>query len=340
MSLEAASLFICQPGYESLLNDELAALGLPTLERSRGCVHTGAGHATETCFAHLQLVGVSGIDAPSVNAQAEGLLAYFMEQIRGVVLTEKWPLIFRFADGNTGLGQRTKAVEKEFLKRLKKRMPKPGRTATGELPRGGGRASGLCVYFAAYDRLFAATEMWAGGQRRMADDPEAPSRSYLKTEEAFTVMEREPLPGETAVDLGAAPGGWSYSAARRGAHVIAIDNGPMKGGAKDHPLIEHRKTDAFRFLPAAGETFDWLLCDLVEEPHQVLRLIELWLQGNHCRHFVVNLKFGRADALQLLRQVTAPNGYLSAHCNTLRVRHLFHDRDEFTLMGSVGKSNP
>ena len=27
------------------------------------------------------------------------------------------------------------------------------------------------------------------------------------------------------------------------------------------------------FMPAPGETFDWLLCDLVEEPHHVIRLI-------------------------------------------------------------------
>ena len=116
---------------------------------------------------------------------------------------------------------------------------------------------------------------------------------------------------------------------------IAIDNGPLKGGAKDNPLIEHRRDDAFKFMPAPGETFDWLLCDLVEEPHHVVRLIEQWLKHRHCRHFVVNLKFGRANALKLLDEVLDENGRLMPHCSTLRVRHLFHDRDEFTLTGST-----
>src|SRR5205085_3415482 len=100
-------------------------------------------------------------------------------------------------------------------------------------------------------RAFIAREAFVHGPRRMADDDLAPSRSYLKVEEAYVVLGREPQPGETVCDLGAAPGGWSYSAAKRGAQVIAIDNGPLKGGALDRPLIEHRREDAFKFSPVA-----------------------------------------------------------------------------------------
>ena len=89
-----------------------------------------------------------------------------------------------------------------------------------ELPRGAGPARGLFVFFADFGRVFAAREAWLGGQRRMADDDAAPSRSYLKVEEAYIVLGREPAAEETVVDLGAAPGGWSYSAAKRGARVI------------------------------------------------------------------------------------------------------------------------
>src|SRR5207244_2667751 len=97
---------------------------------------------------------------------------------------------------------------------------------------------------------------------------------------------REPQPGEAVVDLGAAPGGWSYSAAKRGARVIAVDNGPLKGGALQHPAITHRMEDAFRFAPAAGETIDWLFCDLVEEPHHVVRdIVAPWLTRRWCRRF-------------------------------------------------------
>lgn len=201
-----------------------------------------------------------------------------------------------------------------------------------------------------------AREAWSGGQRRMADDDLAPSRSYLKMEEAYGVIGAEPQTGETVVDLGAAPGGWSYSAAKRGARVIAVDNGPLKGGALNHPLIEHRLADAFGFLAATGsgrvqpigglragtdcaptvQVADWLFCDVVEEPHHVLKnLVGPWLEGRRCQRFVVNFKFGRADPLGLLRELRAAEGVFSRHAAWFAVRHLYHDREEFTVVGEV-----
>jgi 23S rRNA (cytidine2498-2'-O)-methyltransferase len=142
--------------------------------------------------------------------------------------------------------------------------------------------------------------------------------------------------GELVVDLGAAPGGWSYSAAKRGARVIAIDNGPLKGGALDHPLIEHRLEDAFGFRPNADEPVDWLFCDLVEDPHHVARnLITPWLINGWCRRFVVMLKIGRVNASELLAEMTAANSAFVRTTSLLRVRHLYHDREEFTLVGEL-----
>jgi 23S rRNA (cytidine2498-2'-O)-methyltransferase len=170
----------------------------------------------------------------------------------------------------------------------------------------------------------------------MADDDLAPSRSYLKVEEAYVVLGREPQRGETVCDLGAAPGGWSYSAAKRGAHVVAIDNGPLKGGALDHPAIEHRREDAFKFAPRAGQAFDWLFCDMVEEPHHVLQhIIEPWLARGWCRRFVVNLKFGRVDPVALLRELRAPSSLFATRAPGACICHLYHDREEFTAVGEV-----
>ncbi len=329
------NLFTCQPGFEELLKNEIIGTGFGVSENGRGWACAQGDCGEEFCFAHLRLMNATEIESPSINALSAQLIDHFMQQVDGVILPQGWPLIFRFADGITGLGQRVKTVEKEFRSRLKKRMAGLERKAGSDLPRGGGESLGLFVFFTSFNRLYVSTKAWSGGQRRMADDPAAPSRSYLKTEEAFAALGREPEQGETAIDLGAAPGGWSYSVAKRGAQVLAIDNGPMKGGAKDHPLIEHRRADAFKIMPSAGESYDWLLCDLVEEPHHVMRLIEQWLKNRHCQNFVVNLKFGRANALRLLDEVLDPQGRLLPYCSELRVRHLFHDRDEFTLMGRL-----
>jgi 23S rRNA (cytidine2498-2'-O)-methyltransferase len=192
------------------------------------------------------------------------------------------------------------------------------------------------VRFVDFGRAYASREAFANGQCRRADDPQAPSRSYLKLEEAYGILGAEPRPGETAVDLGAAPGGWSYSAAKRGARVIAIDNGPLKGGARNHPQITHRCEDAFRFRPGDDRACDWLLCDLVEEPHHVVRQIaEPWLRQRWCRRFVINLKFGRVDPIALAGELRAPDSVFSSAATGVSIRHLYHDREEFTITGTA-----
>ncbi len=71
------------------------------------------------------------------------------------------------------------------------------------------------------------------GIRRLKFPAEAPSRSTLKLDEAFLTFlnkrqqERYLEPGSTAVDLGAAPGGWTWQLVKRHFRVISVDNGPM-----------------------------------------------------------------------------------------------------------------
>jgi 23S rRNA (cytidine2498-2'-O)-methyltransferase len=104
----------------------------------------------------------------------------------------------------------------------------------------------------------------------------------------------------------------------------------------DNPLIEHRREDAFRFQPAAGEVINWLFCDLVEEPHHVMRnLIEPWIAQGWCRRFVFNLKFGRVDPVALLREISTSGSVLAERTTGLRIRQLYHDREEFTVVGEV-----
>jgi 23S rRNA (cytidine2498-2'-O)-methyltransferase len=235
-----------------------------------------------------------------------------------------------------GLGRRASGVEKAFLELLKKKLSRIAKLAQPDAPRTSGKIRGFFVFFADFGRVYASRDAWLGGQRRMADDDAAPSRSYLKVEEAYIVLGREPQAGETVVDLGAAPGGWSYSAAKRGAQVIAVDNGPLKGGAFGHPLIEHRLEDAFKFAPPAGQSYDWLFCDLVEEPHHVMRnLVTPWLEARWCRRFVINLKFGHVDSLALLREIREAGSPFMRHATGVRIRHLYHDREEFTVVGET-----
>jgi 23S rRNA (cytidine2498-2'-O)-methyltransferase len=327
-------LSLCQHGYETLLERELAGAGLTVTEKGPGWTLSTEGETTGLAFPQLTLPSPREFKGESVNALAQQLAEFYLESLRGERIEAAWPCVFQTVPEVVGLGRRASGVEKTFAELLRKKLPRIARLATPDLPRGAGATRGLMVFFADFGRVFAAREARLGGQRRMADDDAAPSRSYLKVEEAYIVLGREPVAGETVVDLGAAPGGWSYSAAKRGARVIAVDNGPLKGGAFNHPLIEHRLEDAFKFSPPTGVTYDWLFCDLVEEPHHViLNIVAPWLAHGWCRRFIINLKFGHVDPLALLGKISAPDSPFVKQAANLRIRHLYHDREEFTVVG-------
>jgi len=329
-------LCTCQPGYEGTLVRELEAGGARPAARGPGWVLADAVPATGPIFAHLVLDAPAEVKGGSVNVLAHALLDFFTASLRDERIAESWPCVFAGAVLPEGLGQRVATVESAFRGLLDKKLGRVAKLASPSLPRGVGPARGLFVWFTDFGRAFVSREARRNGQRRMADDPLAPSRSYLKVEEAYGILGREPREGESVCDLGAAPGGWSYSAAKRGARVVAVDNGPLKGGALGHPRIEHRGTDAFRFQPAAGETFDWLFCDMVEEPHHVLRSIaEPWLGRRWCRRFVINFKLGRVDPIALVGELGAAGSPLAGYAADLRLSHLYHDRDEVTATGSV-----
>ena len=345
-------LLTCQSGFESLLARELTELqGGTVTEKGPGWV---LGHAAlppasgiaargpeprapDPAFAHLALPDPVELRGDSVNALAARIAEFFLERLRGERIETIWPNLWFGPQELVGLGRRVSAVEAACGELLKKKLSRVAKLATTDLPRGAGPARGLFVFFADFGRVMVARDAVLHGQRRMADDVLAPSRSYLKVEEAYLVLGREPASGETVCDLGAAPGGWSYSAAKRGARVIAVDNGPLKGGALGHPQIGHLQEDAFKFTPRAGETFDWLFCDLVEEPHRVVRhLAAPWLARRWCQRFVINLKFGRVDPIALLRELRAPASPLALHAPGAAIRHLYHDREELTVVGEVG----
>lgn len=179
---------------------------------------------------------------------------------------------------------------------------------------------------------------WQLGIPRLRLSREAPSRSALKLEEALvtllTTRERETLltPGATAVDLGAAPGGWTWQLARRGLHVVAVDNGPMEPALLDGDRVEHQRCDGFRFQPR--KTVDWLVCDMVEQPGRILPLVADWFTGGLCRQAVFNLKLPMkkrhktvSDGLDRLSRTLEAAG---VHA-TVRCKQLYHDREEVTV---------
>ena len=78
-----------------------------------------------------------------------------------------------------------------------------------------------------------------------------PSRAYRKVWEALSVLGAQPMPGERCVDLGAAPGGWTWALARLGADVVAVDKAELDPAVASLRNVTVRTESAFGLDPAA-----------------------------------------------------------------------------------------
>ncbi len=184
----------------------------------------------------------------------------------------------------------------------------------------------------------ATSSSWPGGIPRLRFPAAAPSRSTLKLEEALLTLldsgerERWLKPGMTGVDLGAAPGGWTWQLVRRSISVTAVDNGPMDQGLIDSGLVTHLREDGFRYRPP--NPVDWLVCDMVEQPRKVAARMAEWLAGGWCRHVIFNLKLPmkkRYDEVRLCRALIEQAASDAGKRVEWRARHLYHDREEITV---------
>jgi 23S rRNA (cytidine2498-2'-O)-methyltransferase len=176
------------------------------------------------------------------------------------------------------------------------------------------------------DRLLAAAQCsspFANGEVEFVENREGPpNRAYLKLWDALTRLRAYPQVGETCLDLGASPGGWSWVLAKLGAKVIAIDKAPLEPRIAALPNIEWRQDSAFALEPASFGPIDWLCCDVICYPARLLKMIERWLAQGQVRNFVCTLKFqGETDHDTASAFAAIPGSQLF---------HLHHNKHELT----------
>lgn len=176
---------------------------------------------------------------------------------------------------------------------------------------------------------------WPMGIPRLKFPKGAPSRSTLKLEEAFLTFLGDPArllqPGMKAVDLGAAPGGWTWQLARRSIRVAAVDNGPLDQALLESGIVEHIRADGFRYRPSTP--VDWLVCDMVEQPRRIADLVARWLAEGLAYRAIFNLKLPmkkRYEEVQRCRALIEERLSQAGVPFTLAFRQLYHDREEVT----------
>ena len=181
----------------------------------------------------------------------------------------------------------------------------------------------------AADRLLASpvkTSPFPNGEVAFVEDRAGPpSRAYLKLWEACTRFGAWPSPGQTCLDLGASPGGWTWALARLGAQVLAIDRAPLDPAVAAMPGVTWRSGSAFAVEPFA---VDWLFSDVIAYPAALLAMVRRWVDSGLAGRIVCTIKLqggtdhDAADAFAAL-----PGG---------RLAHLHHNKHELTFIWQNG----
>lgn len=177
---------------------------------------------------------------------------------------------------------------------------------------------------------------WEGGIPRLKFPQEAPSRSTLKLEEGLLTLVDDATreawlrPGCTAVDLGAAPGGWTWQLVKRGLQVTAIDNGAMDAKLMASGQVEHLRVDGFRYRPE--RPVNWLVCDMIEQPARIAVLMAGWLADGDAERALFNLKLPMKKRFDELERCKALIDDTLGHDRRyqLSIKQLYHDREEVT----------
>jgi 23S rRNA (cytidine2498-2'-O)-methyltransferase len=239
---------------------------------------------------------------------------------------------------DTNDGKELSGVCKAIAKPLAERLRDEG----AFIANGGPGMPALHVLFVDGAQVFVGASLapwgsrWPMGIPRLRMPAGAPSRSTLKLVEAIHAFlgerELELLhAGMRAVDLGAAPGGWTWQLAHRGLRVTAVDNGPLKGDIADDPLVTHLRVDGLSYLPR--KPVDWMVCDIVELPSRIAALVARWIGEGHARRAIFNLKLPmkqRYAEMLRCKQMIEDRLVRSRVQYGILLRQLYHDREEVT----------
>jgi 23S rRNA (cytidine2498-2'-O)-methyltransferase len=138
-----------------------------------------------------------------------------------------------------------------------------------------------------------------GAIPRLSLPAEAPSRAWLKMEEALIFARLDSpaaLRGRVALELGSAPGGASLSLLQHGATVFGIDAAEMDPRVLDFVSPEgahfvHFKMNAGQVPPSLlpGHV-DLLVCDLNAAPHVIIPIVERLQAQVHAPVFLLTMK--------------------------------------------------
>lgn len=166
---------------------------------------------------------------------------------------------------------------------------------------------------------------WPDGRCMFIEDKiNPPNRAYLKLWEALSFLKKYPKSSESALDLGASPGGWTYVMQALGCDVTAIDKALLAPKISKLPRVKFVQQSGFAFDPYQIEApYDWVLSDIACYPARALELIKRWIASGNARQMIFTIKLQGKTDIPILKEFQAiPNSCII---------NLYHNKHEATF---------
>lgn len=286
--------WICQahPEFQEQLNQEIKLLGLAVLQ-NWGLFYLFPDHPIDLCWAQNTWTNVHKFQYKSIG-DAQKILKEFKIPFYGYSIQHH---------------RRTELIKKGINLAWMKPMAFHPNLDLKKARRSFGS-------FLVQDEnvLWVSTQVkssFENGIFPIEETKEAPSRAYQKLWEYFSIYATE-LPHQSClIDLGAAPGGWSWVLSQFDCKVISVDKAEMDPQLLKSSKIEWLKKDAFTLRPTDFPQVEWVFCDIICEPKRTLELIQSWLSESKAKHFVFTIKFkGNTDFAVIENLKAIPNSQL------------------------------
>ena len=177
----------------------------------------------------------------------------------------------------------------------------------------------------------AATNLssWAGGEHRFAREKGQISRAEFKLLEALAVFQIDLPPRGLALDLGAAPGGWTRVLRQKEQYVTAVDPARLHPSLQADAKVRHLPLTAEQYLEAGPDKFDIIVNDMRLDARDSARLMGRYAPFLY-PHGLALMTFklpgeGRLAALDHAFNILRPAYQVAG------ARQLFHNRSEITV---------
>ncbi len=158
------------------------------------------------------------------------------------------------------------------------------------------------------------------------DKIQPPNRAYLKLWDVFTLLNIHPEQNELCLELGSAPGGWTWVLASLGAKVFSIDKAPLEKDIDKLPNVHHCIGSGFAITPNILGKVDWLFSDMACYPEKLYPLVTKLIDNDCVENFICTLKCQGENYDEILEKFNAiPNS---------RIIHLSHNKHELTWINT------